>query len=134
CVCVCICFRFMLLSDCLLLPFPFFIHIARWLLCFSWVVFVTVYTFGWSHIPVVIGLIPIMIGIVYMNRFVIRQLFLNRKVWGMVSLWGTCFLILLFGGYQLFYGTPNSFSQQILDLDHRSVNGLPSYLIDFLGF
>lgn len=118
----------------LLKPFPVFIHMIFWIAYFLWIGPVNVLQYGKGHVCVMIGVMPVMLGIFYLNRYALRQLFLRGVRWKSMILSVLYFLLLLLAGYQVLYGHPNQFAKRILKAPDAPTFAFTLYFIEVAGF
>lgn len=118
----------------LLKPFPVFIHVIFWIAYFLWIGPVNIFKYGTGHVWVMIGVIPVMLGISYLNWYGLRQLFLKELGWKNVVFFVLHFLLLLFVGYQVLYGYPNAFARRVLKAPDKPAFDFVIYFIEVAGF
>lgn len=118
----------------LLKPFPVITHVIFWVLYLLWVGSVNVMRYGISHIWVMLGLLPIMLGIFYLNWYGLRRLFLKGAGWRDVAFSVLYLLALLFAGYQILYGYPNEFARKILKDPETLTVSFTMYVIEVVSF
>lgn len=115
-------------------PFPIFIHVILWIVYLLWIGYVNVLRYGISHIWVTLGMLPVMLGIFYLNWYGLRRFFLKGARWKDVAFSVLYLLALLFVGYQILYGHPNEFARKIRkDPDTQTFN-LTMYVIEVVSF
>ncbi|WP_437918000.1 hypothetical protein [Sphingobacterium sp. LRF_L2] len=121
-----------MLQTKLLKPFPFWIHL---LICSTYIVVIAVINvvrYGWQHLGLVIYLIPVMVGITYLNRYLFKVTLTRGIHRRRLLSWLACFVLLMVPAYIHLYVFPNSLTR-ILVKD-PSAHRFYEYLIDFFAF
>lgn len=115
-------------------PFPIFIHIIGWVVYFLWIGSVNVMRYGAGHVWVMLGVMPVMLGIFYLNWFLLRQFFLKGIKWKGLVISILYLLLLLLIGYQVLYGPPNQFAGRLLKSMDDPTFGFAVFFIEMAGF
>ncbi|QIH35896.1 hypothetical protein [Sphingobacterium sp. DR205] len=116
----------------LLKPLSRRIHIAFWMLYFSWLTAVNIYKFGWGHIYVMIGVTPIILWISYTNRNCLRSL-LFRKIELITIIKAQLYFLLTSAVvYLTLYQCPTEISKKILK--NPQIFRIVDFGIDILTF
>ena len=118
----------------LLKPFPLIVHVIFWIAYFLWIGVVNVIRHGSGHIWIMLAIIPVMLGISYLNWYGLRRFFLRGGRWKDVAFSALYLLALLFVGYQILYGFPNQFAQRILKDQDMLTFHFTMYFIEVISF
>ncbi|RZF58860.1 LytS family sensor histidine kinase [Sphingobacterium corticibacterium] len=117
----------------LLRPFPKAVHIVIWLFYFGWISYGNVSLHGPGHWKVLLLAVPLMLGIIYLNRYWLRKLVgrgkINKKtiIWMMVAIL-TVGIVL----YLALYVWPTALIRLVLP--EGAVKGVWLYFLDFTAF
>lgn len=115
-------------------PFPIFIHVIGWVVYFLWTGSVNVFKYGLGHVWVMIGIMPVMLGIFYLNWYALRKFFRKGIKWKGLVISILYLLLLLLVGYQVLYGYPNWFAEQMLVSPDDPAFGFTIFFIEVAGF
>lgn len=121
-------------ENILLRPFSVSAHLAVWAIYFVGIGYINVRIFGPDHLWAVILLMPLMLAIVYLNRYGLRQLIRKRGAARRLWLPAVGMLLLFPLGYILLHKNENALSYRILSGIETIPNGWTAYLIDSATF
>ncbi|MBD1431777.1 hypothetical protein H8B06_02985 [Sphingobacterium sp. DN00404] len=117
----------------ILRPFPKAVHIVIWFFYFGWVSYGNISLHGLSYWKVLLLAIPLMLGIIYLNRYWLRKLVgrgkLNKKttIWMLVAV-----LTVGLALYLALYVWPTALIRLVLP--EAAVKGVWLYFLDFTAF
>lgn len=117
----------------LLRPFPKIFHIVIWILYFGWIGRANISLFGVNHLKVLLLVMPLMLGIAYVNRYWLRKFVRVQMLSkGMLGWMAAMMLTICVALYLALYVWPSSLSWIILP--EPAENSIWPYVLDFVAF
>lgn len=117
----------------LLRPFPKVVHIAIWIVYFGWIVWGNISLHGLGHLKVMLLAIPLMLGIIYLNRYGLRKVIVLQRVnprtfgWMVVAIFIICSVL-----YLALYVWPTDLTALILP--EPQTHGIWMFILDVVAF
>lgn len=117
----------------LLRPFPKAVHIAIWIVYFGWISWGNINLHGINHVKVLLLVIPLMLGIIYLNRYGLRKLIVLQRIsrktigWMLVTVLALGMVL-----YLALYVWPTGLTELILP--ETPIHGIWLYILDFVAF